>query len=76
MLRTLMDPTTTAVTVRLSDAARAGWEDVCLAHGVTLTALVESIGCTFAETGITLLPAAMMVIDRARQIDADRRRRG
>jgi hypothetical protein len=63
------------VTVRLSDEARSGWERVCEHEGVSLTALMEAIGCVFHETGVTQLPAAGMVLERARRIDAERRTR-
>jgi hypothetical protein len=68
-------PDTTTVTMRLTPGARAGYEKVCLAQGVTLTALMEAIGCVFLESGVRELPAAQMVLDRARMIDAERRSR-
>jgi hypothetical protein len=63
------------VTVRLSGEARDGWERVCEAEGVSLTALMEAIGCVFWETGVTQLPASRMVLERARHIDMERRTR-
>lgn len=64
-----------AVTIRLSPEARRGWDKVTVAQGVTLTALVEAIGLVFDETGLSLLPAAGMVVARAMAIDAERRER-
>lgn len=63
------------VTLRLTPEARMGYERVCEAEGVTLAALVEAIGLTFYESGVTKLPAAQMVLDRARGIDLERRSR-
>lgn len=58
--------------VRLTDEARAGYDRICLAHGLTETALAEAIGLAFA-TG-KLKPSAE-VIREARRIDVERRSR-
>jgi hypothetical protein len=58
--------------VRLSDEAAQGWDWLCTARGVTLTALLEALGRILA-TGEDWTPD--QAIDRARQIDRERRSR-
>lgn len=57
---------------RLSDAAADGWEHWAAAQGLTVSALLEAIGCELAE-GTTEL--SWKTIKRAQQIQADRKRR-
>ena len=65
---------TNRVTLRLSERARTGWERVCLAHGVSMTALAEAMGEELFEHGVTT-DLQRAVIERARQIDMERRSR-
>lgn len=60
----------------VSDEAYEGWYRYSGRHGVSITALVESFGQVMAE-GLTEEPCehVAQVIVRAREIDADRRRR-
>lgn len=60
--------------VRLSEEARAGWERACLRYGITLSAYIESIGIELARNDVRT-DQGMDVIERARQIDLDRRSR-
>jgi hypothetical protein len=60
------------ITIRLTHDARAGWERVTLAHGVTLAGLLEAFGLEFqAHAG----DVRAEVIEHARRIDFERRSR-
>lgn len=58
--------------VRLSIEAREALDRLCLEHGITLTAYIEALG--LATKDGTAKPTAA-IIQRARQIDRDRRSR-
>lgn len=62
------------VTLRVTDDAHRGWERTTLHYGVTLTALYEAVGLELLEHGVTT-PVGMSVVERARQIDLERRSR-
>jgi len=64
----------TGMNLRLTPEARRGWEKACRDHGVTLTAFVEAIGLALDEHGV-VPGSALEVIERARQIDSERRTR-
>jgi hypothetical protein len=58
--------------VRLTDASAQAWDRLCTRRGVTLTALLEALGQLAAE-GETWVPDD--AVERARDIDRDRRSR-
>lgn len=58
--------------VRLTDTSAAGWDRLCTRRGVTLTALLEAVGQMLDEGADWPIDEA---IDRARQIDRERRSR-
>jgi hypothetical protein len=63
----------------LSGTAHRGWQDFCEDQGVSIAGLLEAIGQDLAqsvETGASDELVQSERIRRARQIDADRRRRG
>lgn len=62
------------VTTRISPDSRRGWDRACLAAGVTMTALMEAIGLDLLEHGIRS-DAGREMVERARQIDLERRSR-
>jgi hypothetical protein len=62
------------VTTRISLDARRGWDRGCLAGGVTMTALMEAIGLELLEHGVRS-DVGHEVVERARQIDLERRSR-
>lgn len=66
----------TTVTVRMSRDCRRGWDKACQRYGVTLTALVEAIGCDLLDHGgTTSKDRGPALIERAREIDRERRSR-
>ncbi len=58
--------------IRLTDDARAGWDRLCAAERVTMTALVEAIGL---ELGDGRNVVTRRAIDRAADIDRERKSR-
>lgn len=60
--------------LRLSFEARRGWDRFCREQGVTLTAFVEAIGLELDERGM-VEGRGPQVVERARQIDTERRNR-
>lgn len=62
------------MTVRLSDDARRGWDRTCVNYGVSLTALLESMGRELDTLGITT-ERGEVVVQEARRIDQERRNR-
>jgi len=59
--------------VRLSDDARRGWERLALRHGVTMSALMEAVGLRLVSGDHE--PVAAELLELARRIDYERRRR-
>lgn len=67
------------IRARVSDESRDGWLAFTREHGVTISALVESMGLTLANragvpTG-SLTKFGEDIVRRARDIDNERRRR-
>lgn len=62
------------ITLRLTEDAAAGWNRVTESNGITMTAYAEAIGLSMYEHGIHT-EAGRLIIERARQIDAERRSR-
>lgn len=63
------------MTVRLSEEAKRGWDLVCRRHGVNMTALMEAFGLEMLEHGLDSEPQTNRIVERARQIEAERRGR-
>lgn len=62
------------MTVRLTEDAHRGWNRLCQQRNVTLTAVLESMGLELLERGITT-DRGEAVVERAQQIDFERRSR-
>lgn len=60
--------------VRVSDEAREQWKDFADRHGVSVSALLEAMAETLPREVDD--PALLRVIEEARAIDVERRRRG
>lgn len=58
---------------KLTDTAADGWDRLCTRQRVTYTALIEALGEQLAAGDDTWLPVE--IIDRAHQIDWERRTR-
>lgn len=61
--------------VRVGDGARDLFRDFAEAHGVTVAALLEAIAVRLPMDGRELNESQAAVVEAARVIDADRRRR-
>lgn len=57
--------------LRLTEDSYDGWQQYADGHGVTVTALAEALGIQLAAGRVDMTKA----VARARQIDAERRRR-
>ncbi len=63
--------------VRLSDEARDLWTEFAARHGVSVSALLEAMALSMtARADTPLTPEQRAVIEEARAIDVERRRRG
>lgn len=62
--------------VRLSDDARDQWTEFAQSQGVTVSALLEACAMALPNPGDELDPRMVAVIEEARAIDVERRRRG
>lgn len=60
--------------VRIDDEARDAWKAFADRHGVTVAALLEVIGLGLPDG--ELGPVLVAVVEQARAIDVERRRRG
>jgi hypothetical protein len=67
-----LDPVGYRVSIRLSDQARRGVDQLVHDAGVSLTAIIEAFGLLYAEDRRTV---SEDVLARARQVDAERRDR-
>lgn len=66
------------IRARVTEESFEGWREFCDLHGITISAFVEALGERLAEaTGShdIISDAATAVVGRAREIDAERRRR-
>ena len=64
------------ITAKISRKAADGWRQFCAANGVTLTALIEVAGLDLAkETSPPTVEARVKMVQRAREIDLERRSR-
>lgn len=61
---------------RMSDEARDVWAAFAATHGVTLAAMLESMSLVLPKPGDELDPRMVAVIEVARAIDVENRRRG
>lgn len=66
---------TTKVTIRLSPEARLGYERAELSGGVSLTALFEATGLELFDNAPRITEGLLIVLERARAIDLERRTR-
>jgi hypothetical protein len=62
--------------VRISDDARDQWKDYADRHGVSVSALLEAMAERLPPPDSELDPRMVAVIEEARAIDVERRRRG
>ena len=62
------------VHVKICEASWDGWDTYARKQGVTLAALIDAIGHYLAKGAVE--GAEAKTVDEARQIDADRRKRG
>lgn len=64
------------IDVRVSETARSGWDKAAREHGVTLSALIEAIGCKLDNDEVRArVQWTVGVWDDARAIDEERRAR-
>lgn len=68
------------VTVRLTEEAHSGWVDASFRRGVTIAALMEAIGIFMARHPVEpqeppLVDIRDEVVNQARLVDAERRKR-
>ena len=64
------------ITAKISRQAAEGWRKFCAENGVTLTALIEVAGLDLAqETSPPTVAARINMVQRAREIDLERRSR-
>lgn len=63
------------LTVRLGDEARRGWAKGAHVTGCSITALLEAIGQELDRDPTGVLARGEDVIELARQVDEDRRKR-
>lgn len=61
------------LSAKISSEALSGWRDFCLAHGVTLTAMLEVAGLELAKESNPPIEARQIMIRKAREIDLARR---
>lgn len=67
-----------AMTVSISDDARAGWKAFARSQGVSVTALAESFGSALADfdaADARHTRRLVAIVAEAREIDAERRSR-
>lgn len=65
--------------VWISPESREGWEAFCLNYGVTRSAVLEAIGLVMTDMVAGRLPvtrATVAIVERAKAVDQERRRRG
>jgi hypothetical protein len=62
--------------VRVSDEARDQWKDFADRYGVSVSALLEAMSLRLPPPAVELDPRMVAVIEEARAIDVERRRRG
>lgn len=62
--------------VRMSDDARDQWTEFAQSQGISVAAFLEACGNALPKPGDELDPRMVAVIEEARAIDVDRRRRG
>lgn len=60
----------------MSDDARDQWTEFARSMGVSVSAFLEACGNALPKPGDELDPRMVAVIEEARAIDAERRRRG
>lgn len=61
---------------RMSDPAKEIWQAFADDQGVSLAAMLEAMSHVLPKPGDTLDPRMVAVIDEARAIDVENRRRG
>lgn len=63
------------IRARVSDESYDGWRYFAEQHGVSVASLVEAIGLTLRNVDLPMTAGRREMIARAREIDAQRRRR-
>lgn len=77
-MRSPVDGQRVAMRVFVSREARTGWNEASTRFGTTVSALVEALGLIALRVmagDIDVPPQGQAIIDQAKAIDADRRRR-
>ena len=63
------------LSAKISSKSAAGWRDFCFAHGITLTAMLEIAGLELAKESNPPIEARQAMIEKAREMDRERRMR-
>ena len=61
--------------VKISDEAHTGWRQFCDDHGISLAALMESIGRRMADGRMRWTDQIEEIVGEARRVDEERKRR-
>lgn len=76
MVKTDLPDDREILTAKVSRQAADGWREFCAANGVTITALIEVAGLDLAaETIPPTVEARVKMVQRARDVDLERRSR-
>ena len=64
------------INARLSEASAEGWRSFCAANGISLSAFLEVVGLNLAgDTAPSRIPEREQMVQSARTVDIERRRR-
>lgn len=63
------------LSAKISSESATGWRNFCFTHGITLTAMLEVAGTELSKETNPPIEARRVMIEKAREIDRERRMR-